>query len=294
MNINIIYPIIITSLALLSLFILSTRFVAARRVPIDFTSRSFFVIKERYYKLITNQQVASTDKLLMTTINTSRYIFLHGILLVITIFLGLIMLTINTNSVLQMLFILVISLYFVSFPKTIFLGKKTPYKYLLEFLENKHKKQIDFELYKLTLHLKNLATASKYKNYSANYILSTLYKSANLTKPVIGKMISLWELGQTNNAGNLFSEAIGTRIARELTVILKKLDDLTTEDLIAQIDLLLQLIRKERETNRLIANENRSNLIYFSVIVTTVAIMLNFVVIVYYLEAINNIQLYIN
>lgn len=294
MSINIIYLIIITILLFISVLIISSRYVTRKHVPTGNSRRGFFIVKDRYQKLFNTDDNDAMNKLLRIKINTHRYIFVHNILLFIGIVLGLLILVTNGNSTFKILFILVFSLYFMFFPREEILGRKTPYKYLLKIYESKHKKNIDFELYKLTLHLKNLAVASNYKEYSSDYVLNSLYKQANQIKPVIGKMISLWNLGQINDAIIFFSDVIDTRVSHELAIILGKLDNLTAKELVIQIDLLLQVVRKERETNRIIANENRSNLIYFSVIATSVVIILNFIVIVYYIEAINNIQFYIN
>ncbi len=294
MSINIIYLIIITVLLLLSVLIISSRHVSRKLIPKDSPRHSFSAIKTRYQKFLIPVDVDTTNKLLKTTINRKYYLLAHNTLLVLALLLGILMLVASSNSTIKVLFILIISLYLLLFPREKIFGSKTPYQYLLDLYENRRKKSIDFELYRLTLHLKNLAVASNYKEYSSDYILNSLYESAGQIKPVLGKMISLWNLGQLNEAVNLFSDAIGTRTSHEFSVILRKLDDLTTKELVAQIDLLLQIIRKERETSRIIANENRSNLIYFTVIATSVVIMLNFVVIVYYIEAINNIQFYIN
>ncbi len=294
MSINIIYSIIITILSLLSVLILNSRYLGRKRLAVDNSRHAVSVIKDRYQKLLTSDNVDAGSKLVKIRINTNYYLLIHNILLIVAITLGLLMLGTSSGSTLKMLFIFAIFLYFVFFPRETILGRKTLYKYILMLYENKRKRSIDFELYKLTLHLKNLAVTSNYKEYSSDYIMNSLYKSANQTKAVMGKMISLWNLGQMNEAINLFADAIDTRVSHELATVLGRLDDLTTKELVTQIDLLLQVIRKERETNRIIANENRSNLIYFSVIATSVVIMLNFVIIVYYIDAINNIQFYIS
>ena len=289
-NSSVPYLLFITLFSLFSVFLMYRR----AKTKKGYVERSITILRQRYNDFLNNNEVESGFYLDRVHKFTIYYKLLHRFILIAIIVLGLTSFVLIHITSIKTIFVILLVIYFIFFPRTTILGQKTIYSYLLQFYEGILKRELDFELYRLILHLKNLAVTSEYKEYSSDYILNSLYESADKTKQVIAKVIRLWNLGKIDEAARFFSESVNTHIAQELALIVLKLDVLTTSELLVQIDLLLQIIRKERETNKIIANEHRSNLVYFIVIATSVVIMLNFVVIVYYLEAINNIQHYIN
>lgn len=189
----------------------------------------------------------------------------------------------------KQLFIILI-LFLVSSPKTYLLGKKTPFKYVLDIFINNHKHKKNIEIYRAISQLKNIALARKDTPPGSDFVLEQLNKFTNIIRPVFNKTIALWSLGEKDEACDYLEQAIDTKEATELANILRKLDDLEPYELKNQLTLLQESIKKERETRKIKNNENVSNLVYLIVITTCVIIMVNFVIVVYYIETINQLK----
>lgn len=189
----------------------------------------------------------------------------------------------------KQLFIILI-LFLVSSPKTYFLGKKTPFKYVLDVFITNHKYKKNIEIYRAISQLKNIALARKDTPPSSDFVLEQLNKFTNIIRPVFNKTIALWSMGEKEEACNYLEQAIDTKEATELANILRKLDDLEPFELKNQLSLLQESIKKERETRKIKNNENISNFVYLLVITTCIIIMVNFVVVVYYIETINQLK----
>lgn len=189
----------------------------------------------------------------------------------------------------KQLFIILI-LFLVSSPKTYFLGKKTPFKYVLDVFITNHKHKKNIEIYRAISQLKNIALARKDTPPSSDFVLEQLNKFTNIIRPVFNKTIALWSMGEKEEACNYLEQAIDTKEATELANILRKLDDLEPFELKNQLSLLQESIKKERETRKIKNNENISNFVYLLVITTCIIIMVNFVVVVYYIETINQLK----
>jgi len=185
---------------------------------------------------------------------------------------------------------LIILLLIISSPKTFFLGKKTPFKYVLDIFKNNHKHKKNIEIYRAISQLKNIALARKDTPPGSDFVLDQLNRFTNIIRPVFNKTIALWSMGEKDEACNYLEQSIDTREAAELANILRKLDDLEPYELKSQLTLLQESIKKERETRKIKNNENISNLVYLIVITTCVIIMVNFVIVVYYIETINQLK----
>lgn len=194
----------------------------------------------------------------------------------------------DTYPVKQLL--LLTLLFLISSPKQYFLGKRTLFKYVLDIFIANYKQKKNIEIYRAISQLKNIALARKESPPGSDFVLDQLNRFTNIIRPVFNKTIALWSLGKKDEASDYLEEAIGTREATELANILRKLDDLEPYELKNQLILLQESIKKERETRKLKHNENISNLVYLIVITTCVIILVNFVVVVYYIETINQLK----
>ncbi|MGD9677613.1 MAG: hypothetical protein AB7V16_04475 [Vulcanibacillus sp.] len=153
-----------------------------------------------------------------------------------------------------------------------------------------YKNKLNNEIYRCISQLKNIAITRKNNSLSSDFLLEQLSKFTKKLKPIFNQMIALWSIGKKEEACSYFEEAIGTKEAEQLSNVFRKLDNLFPVELYNQIVLLQEAMKKERETSKLAANENKSNIIYFIVIVTSVIVMTNFVVVVYYLETLHQMQ----
>ncbi len=187
--------------------------------------------------------------------------------------------------------LVIISIIFILFsPSKAMFGRKTLFNYLVGLLIRKHKSRQNIEIYRAITQLKNIAVAKKNDPLGSDFILQQLHKFTRTTRSVFNQLLALWSLGKKEEACDYFEKAIQTKEAQELANLFRKLDDLNPNELHHQIILLQEMIKRDRETKKIMENENKSNFVYLFVISTSMIILINFVVIVYYLETIKQLQ----
>ena len=136
------------------------------------------------------------------------------------------------------------------------------------------------EIYRAISQLINLFTIKGETILGSNYILEEIIKTTRVTKPVYLKMLSMWNMNMQEEAADYFADAIGTKAARDLSRLFLKLDYISPKELKSQLVHYQNNIKTERTTARESVNERNGNLIYAVAIISAVAVLLNFLVIV--------------
>lgn len=292
MKVQLIYLLIISILGMISVFCFAKAKVIGSPNKIRFKKNRYANIKRFINDRIQDDSVSNILRQSGVKITLIQYQIIRYLIFIVWIILYIFLYVILKDSYSFNSLLLILFLFILSSPKKYLLNKKTPFKHVLDIIIFNNKLKQNVEVYGCISQLKNIAITKKKSSFSSDFILEQLGKFTNKTKPIFNKTIALWSLGEKEEACIYFESAVNTNEAKMLANIFRKLDDLTPNELYNHISLLQESMRKERETNKLLANENRNNLIYFIVIATSVLIMLNFVVIVYYLESINNLQLF--
>ena len=192
------------------------------------------------------------------------------------------------NSITKNIIILGL-IYLITAPKKEVLGKKTPFGLLVDFLGREYKAKKDMEIYRAITQLKNLAIAQREKPIGADFLLEQLGKFTVVTKPIFTQTISLWRLGKEEEACNYFAEESGTKLGKEFSNIISKLDNINPAELVEQLELYQNHVKEERTTKKLKRQETISNVIFLPIVATAFVIMLNFVAIVVWMDSINSI-----
>jgi len=157
---------------------------------------------------------------------------------------------------------------------------KLPLFYISSFFKKINSKAANREIFRTISQLINLFTIKGENILGSNYILGEIIKNTRVTKPVYLKMLSMWNLNMQEEAADYFADAIGTKEARALSRVFLKLDCISPGELKGQLVLYQNNIKTERTTAREKANERNGNIIYILAIVSAVAVLLNFLVIV--------------
>lgn len=181
---------------------------------------------------------------------------------------------------------LVLILFVLSSPKLI-LNQKTPFHYLLSFFTSEYRNRKNKEIYRAIMQLKNISIIKASANIGADFIINELNKFTNVTKPIFDKMLSFWYLNERKKAIEYFSNAIDTKQGKELALLFDKLDYLDTSELITQIELYQNNVRTERQTQYEKKNEVRSNIAYGVVMISAIIVLINFIIVTIYIDAIN-------
>jgi hypothetical protein len=178
----------------------------------------------------------------------------------------------------------------ISIPRRKILKRKTPFGYILDIFEKEDRQKKDVEVFRAITQLKNLAISQKDKPLGADFMIEQLSRFAVITKPIFSQTISLWRMGKEDEACDYFADEIDTKLGREFANILRELDEINPVELVDQLELFQNHIKEERVTNRLKKQEMISNILFMPIVATAFVIMLNFVVIVVWMDALSSIS----
>lgn len=183
-----------------------------------------------------------------------------------------------------------VALFLISSPKKALFNKKTPFMVIMEMLTKEHRYKINVEIYRVLSQLKNMALFHSDKPLGALFIFQQINKFTKVTRPIFNRLIYLYQSNRKEDAIAFFENEIGTKEASELVNVLMKLDYLTPAELKSQLELYQQHVKTERATQRKKSNENKSNLVYLMVVLSLFIIVLNFIIIVAYLDSFNYLK----
>jgi hypothetical protein len=181
----------------------------------------------------------------------------------------------------------ILGMFILSAPKEKFMNRRTPFKFLIDTLKENHRGKQNIEIYRSISQLKNIAISKQNNPPSSDFVLEQLRKFTSVVRPEFNRMSYLFNEGKKEEACDYFSSAIGTKEAEQLANLLSKLDLLNPFELRHQIEVYQEGMKKERETRKKKHNEFKSNLIYFVVIASCSLVLLNFVIVAYYIDVMN-------
>ena len=287
--IRVVYMLCLIFLLSLALFFLN----AGRKSDRTKTTRMRFR-KNRYNKIrdFVKEQIAKdeVDKLSLDT-GLRFTSFYYQSVRYIAFFVGMVWFVyarlsgIYFNNLNLVLFVVI---FIISAPKTEIYGRNTPFGMLVSFLTSEFKAKKNRELYRAISQLKNLSIARRNESIGSDYVITEIMKFTNITKPIFSKMLSFWYIGRKEEAVEYFTEKIDTREGGDLGSLFLKLDSLNIFELADQLDLFQTNVKTERRTKREKANERNSNIMYEVVIISAFVVLLNFVVIVLYIDMLNS------
>lgn len=103
-------------------------------------------------------------------------------------------------------------------------------------------------------------------------------------KPYYLDMAHSLQVYDKNRAENILYDAIGVSYARDIGSFLAGWEDIPPEDLMSTIDTYRAALREERLTKQKRRDELISDLVYFPVVVNSMAILMNFIYIAYFIQ----------
>ncbi|PLT43521.1 hypothetical protein B8V81_5061 [Paenibacillus pasadenensis] len=213
------------------------------------------------------------------TINLIQYqIFRH------VGFFGLLLLTIGSSiaggqRISYTTPVIIVILFFVTAPSEKVMGMTSPFRIAVDRLGQFRQSQKNNELYRAICQLKNLAITKADRPPGSAFILEQLKKFTDKIRPTLNQMQQLWLMGQKDQACEYFGRSIGTPEAQSFASIIRKLDELNPIEMKQQMVLFQEVMRRQRETERMKNNMRKSNLIYSICMLSLTVILLNFMVV---------------
>ena len=158
----------------------------------------------------------------------------------------------------------------------------------------KSKSQIDKELYNSSVILKNLALEQKQMPFSADYMYERIMENSVLLKPIYSQMLATYRGMDSNEAFKVLPLVVGTKTSKNFAIILSKLEKLNAAELEKQMDIFQKSMMESRMTYAIKRVQRTSLELTGLATITVFALLLNFVVVVVFLNTINTLnQLFI-
>lgn len=186
---------------------------------------------------------ASGISLTMKKYNAIRIIVLYSFLIIAlaAFFLS------GTLKMIQV-FCVGLLLYLLSWPGES--KKKTPFKIVMDKLGKNYKQRKDDELMTVIVQLKNIIIAQGDNPWGVDYIMQSIMRFTNITKPIFANTIALMRLGKEDEAYKYFGEAFGTKLGHQFSLIVLKMDYLNPSEFMDQLDIFQKGIIEVRKTNQ--------------------------------------------
>lgn len=193
----------------------------------------------------------------------------------------------NIGKLPLMQLLTVVIVYYATTPKISIMGKKTPFRYMIDALTIEYRNKVNIEIYRIFSQLKNMTMNRKDNPPGATFMFEQLKKFTKVIRPALNRFITLYNEDKLDEAHRYLQNALNTHAGHDLADLLIKLDKINPQELKNQLSVYQEKVRLERETASKKKNENRSNIIYFIVMLSLFIIVMNFIVVVFYLDSLS-------
>ena len=158
-------------------------------------------------------------------------------------------------------------------------------KEIINKLKNKLLKDAyEAELFSSCITLKNMAIVQKTKPMSADYVYECLMENSKILKPLYSEMLVLYRRGRDKEAFELMGKNIGTKTARNFSLILSKMDMINPSELIEQVMAFQDGIREKKVTREMKKVDRNSIITTLCSTAIIFALLLNFAVVVVFMD----------
>lgn len=152
------------------------------------------------------------------------------------------------------------------------------------------RESMERELFHSCMMLKNLAIVYQSLPMSTDFLLEQLMESSQLLRPVYADILTIYRNGGHHRAFAQLYEKVPIPAAQKFGRILCKLDDLPPAELIAQMNAYEETFAAERKTKAMAKAERRSLLTTLASTATIFVVLLNFVVVVVFLDVLETLN----
>lgn len=125
---------------------------------------------------------------------------------------------------------------------------------------------------------------------SADFIYQVLMENSSLLKPLYEEMITLYRSGRDEEAFKALNEKMGTRTGKNFAAILSKLDKINPAELVKQMEVFQNTLAEERMTASLRTAQRNSIIATMWATAAIFAMLINFAVVVVFLDALSLLE----
>ena len=154
----------------------------------------------------------------------------------------------------------------------------------------KRKNKMDKELFSSSIILKNLSLVQGDVVFSADYMYEKLMENSVVLKPVYGQMLTLYRNQKNSEAFRVLPSIIGTKASKNFAIILSKLEKLNPSELAKQMEVFQKSMMENRMTYAIKRVQRSSLILTVLATITVFTLLLNFVVVVVFLDTIETLN----
>lgn len=255
----------------------------------DVTRRSLNKLTKLYQKEFKSTQTEEIFK--QAGIRMSAFLFQtirYSILGVWLIYMTYVRLV--TGAGVKLHIVLWLVLLIASRPSMKLLKYRSPFYFLCEVLTKRNKEKCNVEIDRCLSQLKNMAISMSDKALSSDYIIREISKCTKMIKPHLNRLLGYWYEGRYQDGQEYFSNIIGTEPAKSFAGLIGKLDYISPEKLISQIELYQSQMGEQRKTAVKKTKETQGNIVFLIALISGFAILINFLVVVVGIDAFSMLQ----
>lgn len=141
------------------------------------------------------------------------------------------------------------------------------------------------EIYNSAVLLKNLAIVYKNTPVSVDFMLEELIEGGGRLKNVYSDILSAYRNGKEKDSFSFLLEKVPTKVGKHFTILLEKLDQINPVELVHYIDAFVETLASERKTERMKRADKKSLIVTVFSTISIFMIMLNFTVVVVFMDA---------
>ena len=150
--------------------------------------------------------------------------------------------------------------------------------------------RLEKEIYSSCILLKNLAIVYKEMPMSLDFILEELKEGSRLLNETYSDILSAYRNGKGKEGLEIFCERVPTKAGKNFAKLLEKLDQINPAELTIYMEAFEETLRGERMTKGVKRSEKKSLLITAAATASIFAIMLNFTVVVVFMDTLRKLE----
>lgn len=154
----------------------------------------------------------------------------------------------------------------------------------------KRKSSLDNELFNGSVILKNLSLVQKESPLSADYMYEKLMENSFFLRPMYRQMITIFRSRNKEAAYKVLPMTVGTRASKNFAIILSKLETLNPSELERQMEAFQKSMMENKMTYAVKRVQRNSLILTVLSTATVFVLLLNFVVVVVFLNTIETLN----
>lgn len=152
------------------------------------------------------------------------------------------------------------------------------------FLLIRKKDVMQRELSDCLAYIKNIVVLGRGQTMSTELLLEELAEMTEVLSPTFIDMARCLHICENSKACQLLCDAFDSNYSRDIAQFLVRWEDIPTQELMGTVVAYRNILLQERITKQKKKDEFISDLIYFPVVLNSMAVLLNFIYIAYFIE----------